>query len=566
MKILALSACACMLALSAPAFAQPPLHPLITAIYPPPQDVRQPDLTIPAVDQSIVRIVSYDADGRLLATAGTDNVIRLWEARPGEQGTGAFVRSLPGHTGRIWAIGPGTAPNTLVSIAADRTVRTWDETSGAQVRSLPLRIEDDLHRIAIVPGKDPILATWDGTRARLMNYETGELVNTLDLPASNVWALAFSATHIAAGFEDGSIKMWLRAELPAHARTFQGHSSAVHALAFDPRGEQLASASADRTVKVWDVAAGTLLCSQEGHAAAAVSVAFASNGQKMASGGSDGTARLWTVPLPPIPPASLEKIRTAVSSVSRTTPPQKARRILVFWRADAILHKSGVPAVNHALELMSTKTRAFEADFSRDFEVFDPAILARYDAIVMNSTAHLVMTDAARRAYLDYVRSGGGVIAIHAAIDTFLSWTEGAKVVGATFGDHPWVPTGTWGVKLEEPQHPLLRAFAGRNFTIKDEFYVMGEPFTRADRRVLLAVDLSDPASAGVNLSGNPARAKDHDFALSWIKHYGQGRVFYADFGHIDEPFWRPEILQFYLDGIQYVLGDLSVDDLPKNQ
>jgi hypothetical protein len=40
--------------------------------------------------------------------------------------------------------------------------------------------------------------------------------------------------------------------------------------------------------------------------------------------------------------------------------------------------------------------------------------------------------------------------------------------------------------------------------------------------------------------------------------------VFYADFGHIDEPFWRPEILQFYLDGIQYVLGDLKVDDSPR--
>jgi hypothetical protein len=40
--------------------------------------------------------------------------------------------------------------------------------------------------------------------------------------------------------------------------------------------------------------------------------------------------------------------------------------------------------------------------------------------------------------------------------------------------------------------------------------------------------------------------------------------VFYADFGHLAEPFERAQIDQFYLDGIQYVLGDLKVDDTPR--
>ena len=276
----------------------------------------------------------------------------------------------------------------------------------------------------------------------------------------------------------------------------------------------------------------------------------------MASGSADGTARTWTVPLPPIPPAALEKIAAATPAKPAATP-QRPRRILVVWRADAILHKGGVPAVNHAIELMSKKTGAFEADFTRDADAFDAAVLEKYDAIVMNSTAHLILNVAQRKAYLDYVRSGGGVVAIHAAIDMFLTWPEGAEVIGATFGDHPWGPNGTWAVKLEEPEHPLLRAFGGKHFTIRDEFYVMGEPYSRKDRRVLMSVDLSDPASGAVNLVANPARAKDKDFALAWIKSYGKGRVFYADFGHIAEPFERPEILQFYLDGIQWVLGDL---------
>jgi type 1 glutamine amidotransferase len=71
---------------------------------------------------------------------------------------------------------------------------------------------------------------------------------------------------------------------------------------------------------------------------------------------------------------------------------------------------------------------------------------------------------------------------------------------------------------------------------------------------------LSDPATAGVS----PLHRQDKDFAVSWIKRYGQGRVFFAMFGHIDQPFQNPAVLQYYLDGIQYALGDLAVDDSPK--
>ena len=113
-------------------------------------------------------------------------------------------------------------------------------------------------------------------------------------------------------------------------------------------------------------------------------------------------------------------------------------------------------------------------------------------------------------------------------------------------------------MKLEELDHPLLRAFGGKNFRIRDEFYEMWDPYTSADRRVLLRVDLSDPATAAVK-----TRRQDKDFALAWVKRYGQGRVFYCDFGHVAESFENLAVLRFYLDGIQYVLGDLTVDDTP---
>jgi type 1 glutamine amidotransferase len=291
-----------------------------------------------------------------------------------------------------------------------------------------------------------------------------------------------------------------------------------------------------------------------------LALAFSPNGQKMASGSADHSVRSWTVPLPPMAAGELAKLTAAVPARA-TAAPRRPRRLLVFWRADAILHKAGVPAANAAIERAGKATGAYTAQFTRDYEVFDPAVLARYDAVVLNSTAHIIMPDAGKqRALLDYVRGGGGIVGIHAAIDTFKEWPEGAEVVGATFAGHPWGPGGSWSVKLDEPGHPLLRAFAGKAFRMQDEFYELGDPYRRADRRVLLSLDMTDPATAGVK----PLHRPDRDFAVAWVKRFGAGRVFYAMFGHRAEPFHDPAVARFYLDGIQYALGDLDVPDGPR--
>ncbi|MEA3365531.1 MAG: HEAT repeat domain-containing protein, partial [Candidatus Hydrogenedentes bacterium] len=61
-------------------------------------------------------------------------------------------------------------------------------------------------------------------------------------------------------------------------------------------------------------------------------------------------------------------------------------------------------------------------------------------------------------------------------------------------------------------------------------------------------------------------RRDDDDFAVSWVRTYGEGRVFYCSLGHRHEIFWNPAILQHYLDGIQFALGDLAADTTPSAQ
>jgi uncharacterized protein len=480
-------------------------EPLITHTFPTPGEIRAPDRTL--ANQSPVSQLVYSPEGRTLATLSPDGTIRIWDAQTGEKGTGELQRTVAPHTSTLAEL--GFKPDEKVVPAA------WRPSSGLESATI----------------------------------------------------VVASPTHIAAGFGDGTLEVWpVNATQPP--RVLIGHHGALRALAFTVKGDQLASGGDDKVVNVWDVATGTLLCAQTDHAAPIVAIACNPNGQKMVSADANGTVDYWTMPLSPLADSDLAKIKVALPAKA-TARAKQPRRLLVFWRADAILHKGGVPAANHAIAWMGEKTGAYSTDFSRDYAALDPIVLARYDAIVLNSTAHLAIPDSAKQALLDFARKGGGVIGIHAAIDTFKPWPEGAAIIGATFGGHPWIPSGTWAVKVEAPEHPLNRAWGGKSFKMHDELYVMAAPFTRADRRVLLAMDLSDSATANPGKEKPEGERNDGDFAIAWIKRFGAGRVFYGGFGHLVEPFEDPAVLQFYLDGIQYALGDLVLgpkDDAPTDE
>lgn len=124
-------------------------------------------------------------------------------------------------------------------------------------------------------------------------------------------------------------------------------------------------------------------------------------------------------------------------------------------------------------------------------------------------------------------------------------------------GGHPWHEEV--GVKIEEPNHPLVGAFEGKNFRLKEEIFQFREPYSRKKVRVLLSLDTKT-----TNMNVPWIHRKDNDFALAWARLYGKGRVFYCVFGHRTEIWWNPTILRFYLDGIQFAIGDLDAPAEPR--
>jgi type 1 glutamine amidotransferase len=256
-----------------------------------------------------------------------------------------------------------------------------------------------------------------------------------------------------------------------------------------------------------------------------------------------------------------------------TAKPKSPRKILIFYRCEGFIHKS-IAQGNVALVELGNKTGAYSADLADTYDVFTPENLAQYDLVLFNNTTRLTFDDPAHReALMGFIKNGKGIAGIHAAADNFNSWPEAVEMMGGNFNGHPWTAGGTWAFKLDDPENPLNAAFNGEGFMHKDEIYqYKPESFAGTDKlRILVSLDMSKAINAEV--LENPKFAKFNEIygsgprevPVSWCRDYGKGRLFYSNLGHNPDTFWNPAVLQHYLDGIQFALGDLPANASPSD-
>ncbi|MHC4251143.1 MAG: family 16 glycoside hydrolase, partial [Planctomycetota bacterium] len=244
---------------------------------------------------------------------------------------------------------------------------------------------------------------------------------------------------------------------------------------------------------------------------------------------------------------------TEAAPTRATAKPKRPRKLLVFNLCRGFKHGS-IPLCSKTMEILGQRTGAFQAVPSTDTNMFLPENLRQFDAVLMNNTTGTLFTDERmKQGLLDFVKGGKGLVGIHAATDCFYNWKEYGEMMGGYFNAHPW--NEKVGVKLDDPTHPLVAAWGGRGFEVADEIYQFKDPYSREVLRVLLSLDVEK-----TNMNKGNIKRKDKDFAVSWVRSYGAGRVFYCSLGHRNDIFWNPRILQHYLDGIQFALGDLEAD------
>ena len=286
----------------------------------------------------VVTAVAFNHDGTLLASAGTDRTVRLWDPAT----RNPVGDPLTGHDGVVTAVAFNHDGTLLASASTDRTVRLWDPATGNPVGE-PLTGHDDLVQwvafnhdgtLLASAGEDGTVRLWDAAtgapageplissdnfvRGLAFNHDGTLLASAGEEGLVRLWdpatraqvgdplagpggwlvkGLAFSddgSLLASGGGDDGTVRLWDPLTRKPAGDPLVGHDGNVTAVAFNHDGTLLASAGSDRTVRLWDPRARSSVGDPlTGHDGVVTGVAFNHDGTLLASAGDDGTVRLW---------------------------------------------------------------------------------------------------------------------------------------------------------------------------------------------------------------------------------------------------------------------------------
>jgi type 1 glutamine amidotransferase len=252
-----------------------------------------------------------------------------------------------------------------------------------------------------------------------------------------------------------------------------------------------------------------------------------------------------------------------LSSICMAQPGANPRKhLLVLGEEKGYRHES----VSHAMatiERLGKETGLWDTTIRTDTEVltkkkleYNAKNLNSFDAVFFFTGGELEMDAQQRADLLSFVHDDGkGFVGVHSAAITWASWPEFVDMVGGTFDEHPW---GTFDapVMVEDPNFPGMKQWP-QSFVLRDEIYQM-KAFSRDKVHVLMSLDASK-----LDLKNPKVHRADHDFAVTWAKMYGKGRVYYSTLGHPEENWNDPRLQAMYTEAVKWAMGLTNADVTP---
>lgn len=277
-----------------------------------------------------VETVAWSPDGNILASGGMDKTIRLWNPKTGKPIGDAlkahrncitsiswepmhsnaecnrFASSSKDGTVKIWdaktrkvlmTFGSHTAPvmcvkwggeGLIYSASRDKTIKVWDAKDGKLVRSLDghghwvnhLALSTEfILRSGCFDHKGTTYSTKEAAQqAALQRY--------LDVKKKEPERLVSCS-------DDFTMFLWEPFKNKRPIARMTGHQQPVNHVSYSPDGRLIASASFDKSIKLWDGKTGKFITTLRGHVGAVYQVCWSSDSRMLLSGSKDSTLKIW---------------------------------------------------------------------------------------------------------------------------------------------------------------------------------------------------------------------------------------------------------------------------------
>ena len=209
------------------------------------------DSRIPLKTQEGILVSDFSNDGRRLVTGANRGSVDIWDAVSGER-----LQKLEGHTKHVHGVDFSSDGTLVVSGSSDHSVRIWDLSHSER----PVVLTAHATPVTCVQFSPDgtLLATAQGDRlVRLWNPRTGEPAGTLPESAAIVQHLRFSLDGAVLATSAGNLIQLWDVSSKQKIMELSGHEDLIWKFEFSPDGATLASASQDKSLKLWDVRTGT---------------------------------------------------------------------------------------------------------------------------------------------------------------------------------------------------------------------------------------------------------------------------------------------------------------------